>query len=66
MNARDFFDKVSAMRAAQQEYFRTRSNTALTRSKALEREIDAEISRVKLILNNRPQYTQGNLFDSNE
>lgn len=66
MNARAFFDKVSEMREAQKEYFKTRSSAALTRSKALEREIDNEISRVQLILKNRPQPVQGNLFESAE
>ena len=46
MNARQFFDKVALMRKLQKEYFRTRSKTALNQSKAVEREVDAEIARV--------------------
>ena len=47
MNARQFFDKVALMRKLQKEYFRTRSKTALNQSKAVEREVDAEIARVE-------------------
>lgn len=46
MNPKEFFDKVAEMRSAQKEYFRTRSQQALSESKRLEREIDAEIKRV--------------------
>lgn len=46
MNARQFFDKVALMRTLQKEYFRTRSKTSLNQSKAVEREVDAEIARV--------------------
>ena len=46
MKPREFFDKVAEMRSAQKEYFRTRSPHALSESKRLEREIDAEIKRV--------------------
>ena len=42
MKPRAFFDKVSEMREAQKEYFKTRSSAALNRSKALEKEIDDE------------------------
>lgn len=42
MNPREFFDKVSLMRKAQKEYFRTRSSRARTDSRRLEKEIDAE------------------------
>jgi hypothetical protein len=62
MKPRAFFDKVSEMREAQKEYFKTRSSAALNRSKALEKEIDDEIARVNAILNKRPQVVQGNLF----
>ena len=53
MTPKEFFDKVSRMRKAQKEYFRTRSGRALTESKRLEREIDAEIERVNRILSER-------------
>lgn len=46
MNAKQFFDLVSEMRAAQKEYFRTRSKDVLGQSKGLEAKVDAEIKRV--------------------
>ncbi len=50
MNAREFFYAVAHMRATQREYFATRSQQALRACKACERDIDAEIARVKAIL----------------
>lgn len=50
MDAKSFFDKVSRMRKAQKEYFRTRSGRALADSKRLEKEIDAEIERVEKVM----------------
>lgn len=47
MDKRVFFEKVALMREAQKDYFRTRSNDALRKSKALEAEIDREIKRVR-------------------
>jgi hypothetical protein len=38
-----FRELVRDMRAAQREYFRTRSHFALQRSKELERQVDAEL-----------------------
>lgn len=38
------------MRKAQKEYFRTRSGRALSDSKRLEQEIDAEIERVNKVM----------------
>lgn len=49
MNPVQFFDKVAEMRKAQKEYFRTLGKEALVKSKQAEREIDAEIDRVKEI-----------------
>ncbi len=65
MTPQQFFDRVKIMRHFQKEYFRTRSRSALQQSKALEREIDAEIDRVNRLLNlpdpaQRP--TQPSLF----
>ena len=60
MNSRTFFEKVSLMREAQKDYFRTRSRDALRKSKALEAEIDAEIKRVRDLGYTEPQ--QPNLF----
>lgn len=50
MSPKEFFDKVSRMRKAQKEYFRTRSGRALADSKRLEKEIDAEIERVEKVM----------------
>jgi len=50
MNARQFFDKVSEMRLMQRAYFKNRDKDTLVECKRLEAEIDAEISRVNLIL----------------
>lgn len=47
---KEFFDKVSRMRKAQKEYFRTRSGRALADSKRLEKEIDGEIERVEKVM----------------
>lgn len=49
MNAKEFYDKVVAMRAAQKRYFETRSYDWLSKSKELEKEIDKEIERVSNI-----------------
>lgn len=48
-----FFRHVERLRAAQREYFRTRSAAALRDRKRLEREIDAEIERVNRLLAER-------------
>lgn len=53
MTPKEFFDKVSRMRKAQKEYFRTRSGRALTDSKRLEKEIDDEIERVNKVIAER-------------
>lgn len=50
MTLKEFFDKVSRMRKAQKDYFRTRSGRALNDSKRLEQEIDAEIERVSKVM----------------
>lgn len=50
MSPKEFFDKVSRMREAQKEYFRTRSGRALSDSKRLEKEIDDEIERVEKVI----------------
>ena len=58
MNSREFFDKVALMRQLQQEYFRTRSRSALTNCKNTEREVDAEIKRVNAIMEHRKKGTR--------
>lgn len=47
MNAREFFYLVCQMRQAQREYFADRDQIALRKCKALEKEVDDEIYRVK-------------------
>ena len=41
--ARQFFDLVRSMREAQKTYFRTRTTSALTESRRLEKAVDKEI-----------------------
>lgn len=62
MNAKQFFDRVTIMRKYQKEYFRTRSQSALKLSKALELEIDAEIARVNTLISKEQKPSQQNLF----
>jgi hypothetical protein len=42
----EFMQLVRDMRAAQKEYFRTRSKDVLNRSKELERKVDAELQSI--------------------
>lgn len=65
MNARQFFDRVAQLRKFQKEYFATRSKESLHQSIALEKEIDAEIERVQVLLAHKQDVPQPNLF-SNE
>lgn len=53
MNAKEFFDKVVEMRAAQKRFFRTRITSDMHDAKKLEKEIDMEIERVRSILTAR-------------
>lgn len=64
MTPREFFDKVSLMRRLQREYFRSKNRTTLDRSKAVEREVDAEIERVNRIMGIKESTMpmQGSLF----
>lgn len=50
MNAREFFYLVSEMRHAQREYFETKSQRVLIAAKQLEKQVDLEIERVKIIV----------------
>ena len=65
MTPHEFFRKVERMRSKQKEYFRTRSKTALNQSKAVEREVDAEIARVHDALGTpaTKQPEQRNIFE---
>jgi hypothetical protein len=50
MNAREFFYLTAQMREAQRDYFQSRAQSDLRRCKALEKEVDEEIYRVKEIM----------------
>ena len=50
MKPREFFDLVSSMRAAQMNFWNSRSVDDLKESKELEEKVDAEIDRVNKIL----------------
>jgi hypothetical protein len=47
MNAREFFDIVAEMRAAQKRYFMNRTHSDLLDAKALEKTVDGEIEKVR-------------------
>ena len=53
MNAKEFFKLIKAMRKAQKDYFRYRSNISLEESKKLERKVDEEIRRADNAVNER-------------
>lgn len=53
MDAKSFFMKVSEMREAQIYFQHNRTSTALGRCIELENEVDAEITRVQTIMNNK-------------
>ena len=54
MTAREFFYLVAQMRQAQNDYFKTRSQLDLRHARALERDVDYEIQRVKAITATTP------------
>ena len=66
---------VKEMRAAQKEYFRTRSRESLHASKALEKRVDEEIAAAErqelandqdcIVLADGRRLVQGNLFETN-
>lgn len=51
MTSREFFFLVSNMREAQRNYFTTRDRNVFRAARKLENEVDAEIRRVKDIIN---------------
>lgn len=59
MNAKAFYDLVKEMRENQRNYFQTRQNRFLSRAKQLERQVDAEITRVERVLSG-----EKSLFDN--
>lgn len=59
MNAKQFFDLVDTMRAAQREWYSTHNYNVLSRAKQLEGQVDAEIARAKQVLeSHRPVQTE--------
>ena len=50
MNAREFFYNVAQMREAQKAYFKTRDPNVFRAARKLENIIDAEIARVRGLL----------------
>lgn len=50
MNAREFFFTVCEMRSAQKSYFKTRDQQILRAARKLENLVDAEIDRVRGII----------------
>lgn len=55
MSPREFFYLTANMRRAQQQYFATRKPEHLRAARRLEREVDAEIQRVKDIMDREPR-----------
>lgn len=53
MNAREFFYLVANMRAAQKRYFETKDRAVFRCARKLENEVDAEVNRVKAIMENK-------------
>lgn len=51
MTAREFFYLVAEMREAQKAYFETRDKKVFRACRALENDVDREIRRVRLIVN---------------
>lgn len=51
MNAREFFFLVAEMREAQKSYFETHDRRVFLACRALENDVDREIRRVRMILN---------------
>lgn len=51
MTAKEFFYLVAEMRAAQKSYFETRDRKVFRAARALENDVDREISRVRKIVN---------------
>lgn len=60
MDHEAFYKLVVALRNKQKEYFRTRTQSALRESKALEKRVDDEIKRVENILKEK---SNPNYFD---
>lgn len=53
MNAKEFFYLTAQMREAQKAYFKSRDPLTLRAARKLENEVDAEIIRVREIVNSK-------------
>ena len=53
MNAKEFFYTVAEMRSAQKAYFKTKDRQVFMAARKLENIVDAEIERVRDIINNQ-------------
>ena len=62
MKPREFYDLVVRMRERQKAYNRLRCSENLNAAKKLEKEVDAEIARVRAIEQRRIDAMQGDLF----
>lgn len=51
MSPKEFFYLVAEMRETQRRYFETRDKMTLRAARALENDVDREIKRTKLIIN---------------
>ena len=60
MTPTEFADKVAAMREAQKNYFKYRTDTALKLSKLLEKEVDTILANRRT--KPKDEYKQGSLF----
>lgn len=57
MTSKEFFWLVASMRAAQRSYFKSRDRKAFIAARSLEDQVDAEIRRVKDIVDgNQAQF----------
>lgn len=50
MTPKEFFYLVAQMRSAQKQYFKTRDQLSFRAARALENDVDREISRVRAIV----------------
>lgn len=66
MNPNEIIELVAEMRAAQRDYFSTRSHDSLRKSKALEKRVDQEIKlrQLKQSGNQAPEVFSPSLFEN--
>ena len=63
MNDAQLLDLVFKMRTAQKAYFKNRLNRDLQESKALEKQVDHELSKRLVSMALEPKETTGKLFN---